>query len=72
MNEMEWIPTTQTLPDSDKPCLVTCREWDPLDGGYGEPFMSILSFSPKDCLWNTKADVLVEAWMYLPEYFKAL
>lgn len=67
---MKWISCDKALPDSDKPCLVTCREFDNFKGDYGDKEIKILSFVPKLVWWNTKADIRVTAWMYLPEPYQ--
>lgn len=71
LNKMEWIPCDKAMPDSDKPCLVTYREFDIFKGDYGDEEIKILSFVPKYSFWNTKADIIVTAWMYLPEPYKS-
>ena len=67
----KWISCNDELPINDKPCLVTCREFNIFSGKYGEKEIQILSFSVKDHKWNTKADILVEAWCYLPELYES-
>ena len=65
-----WIPCSDRLPNGNEaeiPCLVTCRERDLFSGRYGEKEVQILSFSIKDIDWNTKADIIVEAWTPLPK-----
>ncbi len=69
INSDFWIPCSDRLPsgdDSEIECLVTCREWDVFDGSWGEKEIRILSYSVQFKEWNTKADIKVEAWMYLP------
>lgn len=68
MNEKDflWIPCCDKLPDENKDCLVTLREWDIFNGEWGEKEIRIMSYSKKDG-WNTKSDIVIEAWVYLPK-----
>lgn len=68
-HQLNWIPCEEFLPegnDNEIPCLVTCREWDIFDGCWGKTEIRIISFIKKNKTWNTKSDVIIDAWMYLP------
>lgn len=65
----KWIACDDELPFGIKneiECLVTCREWNIFEGRWGEKEIRILSYSVQYKEWNTKSDIKVEAWMYLP------
>lgn len=67
--DFNWIPCEESLPegnDNEIPCLVTCSEWDIFDGCWGKKELKIMSFITSTKTWNTKSDVRIDAWMYLP------
>lgn len=66
----DWIPCDDRLPNGEITeilCLVTCREWDIFIGAWGRKEIRIISYSTKYNEWNTKSDIKIEAWMYLPK-----
>ena len=68
-NQFNWTPCKESLPegkDNEVSCLVTCREWNIFDGCWGEKEIRIISFATNAKMWNTKSDVNIDAWMYLP------
>lgn len=68
--KMKWIPVAERLPDGSANeifCLVTCREWNVIVGQWGRDSVRILSYFPKEKMWNTKAMIEVNAWMPLPD-----
>lgn len=68
-----WIPCSVQLPSGENneiPCLVTCREWNIFTGKWGDKEIRILSYSTKFNEWNTKSDIIVEAWMNLPNLYQ--
>lgn len=74
INTNFWIPCNVKMPDGVEDeirCLVTCREWNILDGKWSEKEVRILSYSTKRNEWNTKSDIKVEAWMPLPPTYQA-
>ena len=69
-HQFNWIPCEESLPegnDNEIPCLVTCSEWDIFDDCWGEKELRIISFITSTKTWNTKSDVRIDAWMYLPD-----
>lgn len=66
-----WKPyNVPTGTEKNIPCLVTCREWDIFKGCWGEKEVRVLTYSTQENQWNTKADIKVEAWMYLPKTYE--
>ena len=66
---MEWIPCDEDLPKGENceiPCLVTCQEWDIFESRWKKSEIRVVSYSTKFNQWNTKSDIRIIAWMYLP------
>ena len=69
-NSGDWNTCNEGLPTgeiAEIPCLVTCQEWDIFNGDWGRKEIRIISYSTKLNEWNTKSDLKIEAWMYLPK-----
>lgn len=73
MYSSHWIPCQDSLPESKESvisCLVTCREWDIFNSCWGKKEIRIISFFTSTKSWNTKSDIRIEAWMYLPNPYE--